>query len=463
MLHCSAEDLGPGRSRRRGEEDAEGWCTVRRSTRSKVSPGQVRRQSKYSASNRYRMPSSAMSMPSLALGDLAGGRDQEQERSKRPQLEKSSSSASMGGREVTALGGLGHLGESQEDTAQEQGDPGCIKKQKDLLNHSKQQALRSLSGEGEDGRARLEKAASCPLQEVVQVHRSAEPEVQEQDPEAEEREKAIAIADLELCDLRRAVTETEQAELTDTDCDGDTDNYTTDTESNETRSELGAPSDIASRYEALLEGLSWAEQLELEEQLGDPSTLEARLPGRGIQLHEKLSSPARRKEPHETFQHYQEKQAKARQRRLVFCEEKASKLAVLNMRIEEAMEQRDKLVGERKETIDMKLKRAEENRILHIEGIRKKAHEEEEKLKEIAFINSLQAQNARMDMITQVRTKVCYPRHTLLPRWSCLTRSVRRDLPRLLWRGPRRLRLGGRGPRRRRRGGGPWRSPGRSR
>ena len=30
------------------------------------------------------------------------------------------------------------------------------------------------------------------------------------------------------------------------------------------------------RYEALLEGLSWAEQLELEEQLGDPSTLEAR-------------------------------------------------------------------------------------------------------------------------------------------------------------------------------------------
>jgi len=66
------------------------------------------------------------------------------------------------------------------------------------------------------------------------------------------------------------------------------------------------------------------------------------------------------------------------------------------------LEQRDRLVEERKMMIEKKLKKAEEKRIQHIEGIRRKAHEEEEKLKEIAFINELQAQNTRIDMITQV-------------------------------------------------------------
>merc|ERR1719318_431703 len=224
------------------------------------------------------------------------------------------------------------------------------------------------------------------------------------DVEFEEREKAIAIAELEVSNLQQKIKETEQAELTDTEGDGtDTDNYTTDTDTNDDKcSEAGTISDIASRYEALLEGLSWAEQLDLEEQLGDPSTLEARLPGRAIQLHEKLSSPARKKEPHETFKHYQEKQDKARLRRLRFTERKASKLTILNMKIGEVIEQRDKLVDERKGMIESKLKKAEEKRIQHIEGIRKKAHKEEEKLKEIAFINELQAQNTRMDMMFQV-------------------------------------------------------------
>lgn len=71
------------------------------------------------------------------------------------------------------------------------------------------------------------------------------------------------------------------------------------------------------------------------------------------------------------------------------------------------LEQRDRLVDERKMMIEKKLKKAEEKRIQHIEGIRRKAHEEEEKLKEIAFINELQAQNTRIDMITQVWIRDC--------------------------------------------------------
>ena len=399
-----------------------------RRARARGSPGQG--GGGFKASTRYKVPSSAISMPSLALEDVRGDEEEEggSKRPGRPHLEKSSSSACMSAREQLVPLMLDELGEERagnsEESLEDATDAGSIKKKKDQLNQSKQKAMKSLSGETEE-KLRLEKATSFPLSHgdllrdrepdpmtdsgeggttivvEVAVEQKSATEV-----EFEEREKAIAIAELEVSNLQQKIKETEQAELTDTEGDGtDTDNYTTDTDTNDDKcSEAGTVSDIASRYEALLEGLSWAEQLDLEEQLGDPSTLEARLPGRAIQLHEKLSSPARKKEPHETFLHYQEKQARARARRLRFTEEKATKLAVLNTRIEEAMEQRDKLVDERKDIIDTKLKRAEENRIQHIENIRKKAHEEEEKLKEIAFINSLQAQNARMDMITQVET-----------------------------------------------------------
>ena len=47
--------------------------------------------------------------------------------------------------------------------------------------------------------------------------------------------------------------------------------------------------------------MSWAEQMELEEQMAEAEA--TRYPGRAIHLHEKLSSPARKKEPHETFRY----------------------------------------------------------------------------------------------------------------------------------------------------------------
>jgi len=437
-LHCSAEDLSYVRSRGGSMVDSEGWCTVRRA-RARFSPssnqgavelskgrnstGKVNR-----AKNRFKMPSSAMSMPSLAFDEQTG--DSESGPS-RPVLEKSSSSASIlrNGREKSHQ--LSKLVEKPGGSSAESlsgSDPSKIKMKKDQINLTKKKALKknSLETPEDEGKSKVKKTSSCPESAAIgsEVGKGEETnneideyndkvvvdvtDTETEETESEEielREKAIAKAELEVSDLQREIKETEQAELTDTDCDNDhpdTDNYTTDTESNDTRSEVGAVSDICSRYESLLDGLSWAEQLELEEQLGDPSTLEARLPGRAIQLHEKLSSPARKREPHETFKHYQEKQDKARLRRLRFTEQKASKLTILNMKIGEVIEQRDKLVDERKGMIESKLKKAEEKRIQHIEGIRKKAHKEEEKLKEIAFINELQAQNTRMDMMFQV-------------------------------------------------------------
>ena len=51
-------------------------------------------------------------------------------------------------------------------------------------------------------------------------------------------------------------------------------------------------------------------------------------------------------------------------------------------------------MDERRFLLDDKMRRAEKKREEYIEGIRRKAHEEDEKLKEIAFINELQVRQS---------------------------------------------------------------------
>ena len=55
------------------------------------------------------------------------------------------------------------------------------------------------------------------------------------------------------------------------------------------------------RYEKMMESLSWADQIDLEEEMAAA----ARYPGRMVHLHEKLSSPSRKKEPEEAFKRHQ--------------------------------------------------------------------------------------------------------------------------------------------------------------
>ena len=66
--------------------------------------------------------------------------------------------------------------------------------------------------------------------------------------------------------------------------------------------------------------------------------------------------------------------------------------------------QKDQLINEQKDLILSKMAKAEAKRQEHIDGIRKKARVEDAKLKEIAFINELNEQNARIDLLTHNQT-----------------------------------------------------------
>lgn len=124
-------------------------------------------------------------------------------------------------------------------------------------------------------------------------------------------------------------------------------------------------------------------------------------------MHEKLSSPSRRRlaEPCEAFQQHEAKQLRAQQHRAALQEEKSRKRRDLAKRMDEVRTAKNLLVDQRKQLLERKMKQAEEKRMKHLAEIVKKAHDEEEKKKEIAFINVLEAQIKRHDFITHIQTQ----------------------------------------------------------
>ncbi|KAK9952516.1 hypothetical protein ABG768_018352 [Culter alburnus] len=128
----------------------------------------------------------------------------------------------------------------------------------------------------------------------------------------------------------------------------------------------------------------------------------ARPPGHGIHMHEKLSSPSRKRTIAESKKKHEEKQLKAQQLRAKLREEKTHKLQKLMEREKEVRKWKEELLDQRRRMMEEKLLHAEFKRELQLQAIVKKAQEEEAKVNEIAFINTLEAQNKRHDVLAKL-------------------------------------------------------------
>ncbi|XP_042206932.1 S phase cyclin A-associated protein in the endoplasmic reticulum-like isoform X3 [Homarus americanus] len=190
--------------------------------------------------------------------------------------------------------------------------------------------------------------------------------------------------------LKQQIEETEKAEIKmdDDDCEED------GGDSFEAAGRATSP--LTPPYDSLLSTLSWADQVDAMESLE-----ELRHPGRVLHIHEKLSSPSRKRSLSEKMRRHEERLAKAQELRGNLIQAKTDKLKDLFKKIEEVRQDKECLLDKKRELFQRKMERAEEKRKQFLQEIVNKAHDEENKAKEIAFINGLEAQNKLHDIMQQ--------------------------------------------------------------
>nr|XP_016944835.1 S phase cyclin A-associated protein in the endoplasmic reticulum [Drosophila suzukii] len=234
-----------------------------------------------------------------------------------------------------------------------------------------------------------------------------ENEEQNTDDNEEERNERILVEVQES--LERQIRELEQTEI-DVDTETDETDCEVQLEEQDDGVELGSGDDSAVfvtmsddenaslelRYQALLSDMSWNERAEA---LATLQAYVARHPGRAQELHQKLSSPSRRRSLQETLKKYQAKQAKAQLKRNLLQQEKAAKLQQLFSRVEDVKAAKNQIIEDKRQKMQGRLQRAAENREQYLKQIIEKAHDEEKKLKEINFIKNIEAQNKRLDLL----------------------------------------------------------------
>uniref|UniRef100_F7AYX3 S phase cyclin A-associated protein in the endoplasmic reticulum N-terminal domain-containing protein n=1 Tax=Ciona intestinalis TaxID=7719 RepID=F7AYX3_CIOIN len=215
----------------------------------------------------------------------------------------------------------------------------------------------------------------------------------------EEHSVSIAEAEETERDLMRQLREVEEV---DTDCES-------------ARSSSGAK-ELKSFDKNMKKNLDWSEfmaKFEAEEIGADWCDLveeeELREPGRAVQMHEKLSSPSRRRlvrTPAESKRRLEEKHRRAEERRLQMHHEKSQKIHELSGKVQEVVSWKNDLIRRQRVLLQSshieKLQRAEEQRAMQLLSKVRKAQAEDTKVNEIAFINELQEQNKRHEVLMRI-------------------------------------------------------------
>eukprot|EP00057_Strongylocentrotus_purpuratus_P011849 XP_011666323.1 PREDICTED: S phase cyclin A-associated protein in the endoplasmic reticulum [Strongylocentrotus purpuratus] len=210
------------------------------------------------------------------------------------------------------------------------------------------------------------------------------------------QEEALARAIAEEESLNKEIQEEEQTEIvveTD-DAESDLGNTMSSLECSQQASDWA---DMALDFEQReSEGASWNELVNIAENVEL-----ARTPGYALHMHEKLSSPSRKRTREESQKRHEERQRKAQSKREQLSEAKSTRLTVLHEKVEEVVEWKDELNRQKKKLLEEKQKRAEEKRLMQLQAVIRKAQDEEAKANEIAFINSLEAQNKKHDIMAR--------------------------------------------------------------
>ncbi|VDK83655.1 unnamed protein product [Litomosoides sigmodontis] len=221
---------------------------------------------------------------------------------------------------------------------------------------------------------------------LVQEEESLKKEIEEEESISidDELERQVAAEAAELEQVEADVAEEQK-------CEG-----TTGAECNNKKIPL-TWQDVVNNWKQEMEeyaSISWGEIVERE-------ITRYRKPGEFAERHEKLSSPSRKRKSEDATKRHKERQKRAEELRQMLQEQKARRLKELSNKVEEVRQKRAELNERKREHLQMRMAKAEENRQKSIEEKVKKARDDDVKVMEVQFINTMEADNMRHDVMVR--------------------------------------------------------------